>query len=879
MQRSILRLFVLIALLFSGCSSEKNTFLNRQFHNTTSRYNALFYAQNNLLELEKAIEKSHQEDYSQVLPIFFPIDSAIIDQNEELLTGIREFSSKAIEWHKISKWVDDSFFLLGMADYYDARFDDASNTFRYLNVNSKKKRIRHRSLIQLMRQFTDQKNFDDAAYVIDYLSKESGINKDNRFILYKNLAYYYDKRGEVNGKIGALDRALGLTKDKKEKSRINFILAQLYQREGLDALAYSYYQEALKGNPPYERSFFAQLFAQQVAELNKSKDVRKVRGYYDDLYKDSKNLDLRDVILYEKAIFELKQDNIEEAEDLLIKAAKEDGKNPVQKGYIYRKLAEISYDIKKDFRSTKFYLDSALTHIKQSDLIYNELTEQKGIFDNYVRQFDVISKNDSLISLSQLSPEEQELVAERFIKQEEERLIREAEENAKPKSTGIFENLLAFGGRGSGESFYFDNSVAMQQGSIDFYRIWGNRTLEDNWRRNVQGFQTTDRSGNQTSNEVRADENGNSSEEENPILAQIPDKESLLAQIPKTPAAINALKEELEIAYFEMGKLLFFDFKEPKMSIEYLEGLITSYPNSNKKAEAYYILFLANQESGGNEKLYAERLNREFPESPFTFSVNNPDGIKGNQAFLESSKLYKDAYDLYYQREYVGARSVIRNTLENFPLTKNTEKLLLLDIMISGKIDDKERYKGRLENYIQVTENQDLVKMARNMLLALTGDDVKEEQKTDQLIAKDEDTEETPVLGEIEEEDEEDSPYRENPNQTHIFVIALEPEKAKDAKNLLADLEAFHMQNFASARLRTGNMNLSREEAIFIVSPFSNAEKALDYRNKFMNSFNSASIEDSDKENCFLISIENFQELNRRKNLNEYRQFYNKVYK
>ncbi|MDX5478286.1 MAG: gliding motility protein, partial [Cyclobacteriaceae bacterium] len=329
MQRSILRLFVLIALLFSGCSSEKNTFLNRQFHNTTSRYNALFYAQNNLLELEKAIEKSHQEDYSQVLPIFFPIDSAIIDQNEELLTGIREFSSKAIEWHKISKWVDDSFFLLGMADYYDARFDDASNTFRYLNVNSKKKRIRHRSLIQLMRQFTDQKNFDDAAYVIDYLSKESGINKDNRFILYKNLAYYYDKRGEVNGKIGALDRALGLTKDKKEKSRINFILAQLYQREGLDALAYSYYQEALKGNPPYERSFFAQLFAQQVAELNKSKDVRKVRGYYDDLYKDSKNLDLRDVILYEKAIFELKQYNIEEAEDLLIKAAKEDGKNPV----------------------------------------------------------------------------------------------------------------------------------------------------------------------------------------------------------------------------------------------------------------------------------------------------------------------------------------------------------------------------------------------------------------------------------------------------------------------------------------------------------------------------------------------------------------------
>jgi hypothetical protein len=87
------------------------------------------------------------------------------------------------------------------------------------------------------------------------------------------------------------------------------------------------------------------------------------------------------------------------------------------------------------------------------------------------------------------------------------------------------------------------------------------------------------------------------------------------------------------------------------------------------------------------------------------------------------------------------------------------------------------------------------------------------------------------------------------------------------------------MQNFASAKLRTGNMNLNREEVIFIVSPFSNAEKALSYRDKFINDFNSVSLDPSDKEKCFLISIENFQELNRRKNLNEYRQFYRSVYK
>jgi tetratricopeptide (TPR) repeat protein len=847
------------------------------FHNTTSRYNAVFYAQKILVEIEDAIENDHREDYSQVLPIYFPIDSGLIDQNEDKLKDIREFASKSIEWHKISKWVDDSYFFLGMADYYDAKFDDASNTFRYLNVNSKKKRVRHKSLIQLMRQFTDLENYEDAAYVIDYLSKETGINKENRYILYKNLAYYYDKRGDVNGKIGALDRALGLTKDKKEKSRINFILAQLYQREGLDNLAYSYYNEALKGNPPYERSFFAQLFAQQVAELDKSKDVKRVRDYYENLYKDSKNIDLRDFILYEKALFELKMEDVEEAEKLLHRAAKEEGRNPLQKGYIYQKLAEISYERKKDFRATKYYLDSALSNIRPTDVIYAEVNEKKGIFDSYVLHYETISNNDSLIRLAQMSPEEQELVAEMFIREEEQRLIREAEEKAKPKSTGIFDNLLAFGGRGSGESFYFDNSVAMQQGSIDFYRNWGSRPLDDNWRRNVQGFQA-DRGTTTSDFEEVSIEEQESSEYENTILGQIPDKESLLAQIPKTEKEINDLKLGLEQAYFELGKLLFFDFKEPEMSIEYLESLITTYPNSNKKAEVYYILFLANEELNGNSGLYAQRLNREFPESPFTYSVNNPDAIKGNQAFLESSRKYKEAYEQYYAGNYSQSRDMIRNTLESYPLTKNTDRLLLLDIMVSGKIDEQERYKNRLENYIQTTENPELVKMARNMLLALTGEKSQDLEEEETVTVQEEVEEDLP--GEIAEEieNEEDSPYHENPNQTHIFVISLNTDKAKESKNLLADLETFHMQNFASARLRTGNMNLNREEVIFIVSPFSNAERALSYRDKFMSDFNSSSLDPSDKEMCFLISIENFQELNRRKNLNEYRQFYRSVY-
>ena len=121
-------LLFLFSLAVMSCSSEKNTFTNRLFHNTTAKYNAYYYANAKIQELEKGIANNHREDFSQVLPVFYLIDSAFIDSNEELLGEVRSFASKAVDWHRISKWVGPSYFLIGMADYYEAKFDDASNT-------------------------------------------------------------------------------------------------------------------------------------------------------------------------------------------------------------------------------------------------------------------------------------------------------------------------------------------------------------------------------------------------------------------------------------------------------------------------------------------------------------------------------------------------------------------------------------------------------------------------------------------------------------------------------------------------------------------------------------------------------------------------------
>ena len=874
MRKLVRYTFGLVLFFLGACSSQRNTFTNRAFHNLTSHYNAYFLADTKIKAAENQVLENYKEDYTQVLPVFIPIDSTTIQGNKVSLDSARELSSKAIDWHRISKWVDDSYYLIGKIDYLQARTDDAKNAFRYVNSQSKDKDLRHKALISLLRLYIDQQAIEDANFTIDYLSKETEISSENTYDLYKTLAYYYETRADQNGVIGALDRAINYTSDKKERSRLYFILAQRYQREGIDALAFDFFQKSLEGNPPYERAFFATLYAQQVAELNATKDLKKVRNYYEGLYEDPKNKDLKDVVLFERALFEEKQNDIPLTLELLHQAAKETGTIPRVKGYIYQKLADIKFNQFKDYRATKYYLDSALTFIKPEDPVAKQLEEKKTSLDTYVFHFERIEKNDSLIQLATLPEEEQVLRAQKFIEDEKQRLAELKNKSESPKSTSIFDNLLAFGDKGTGSTFYFDNSTALQQGAIEFVRTWGNRPLQDNWRRKAALTQAASQlPDSNASGDLKEEEDSSDS-------TDIPSVETLLSSIPKSPEQLEKANSELEESYFELGKVLYFQLKEPKRSQQYLEQLTQKYPKTPKKPEAYYLLYLGQKELMGEFNTYVQLLNLEFPESPYTFSVNNPEAGVGNKASLESAKGYEQAYEAYYAGNYSQARELIFATLEKAPLTRNTEKLLLLNAMVSGKLESKELFKSKLVEFIQNGKEQDLITLAKAMLQPLLSQEELDTKanSASSVVASPISPKESEKEINAEKEAKE-SPYKATDDQTHIFVLALSPTDVETAKNLLSDLEAFHTLSFGSSRLRTGNMNLSADLSIYIISPFSDAEKALSYLNIFQEKFTSIGLNEEVKNKAFFISIENFQVLNRTKDLEEYRQFFTSTYR
>ena len=71
-------------------------------------------------------------------------------------------------------------------------------------------------------------------------------------------------------------------------------------------------------------------------------------------------------------------------------------------------------------------------------------------------------------------------------------------------------------------------------------------------------------------------------------------------------------------------------------------------------------------------------------------------------------------------------REIVRETLNKYPLTKNTDRLLLLDIMISGKLETLDAYKERLQGYLQQAKDEKLLAFGRKDLLkAVSGEEEK----------------------------------------------------------------------------------------------------------------------------------------------------------
>ena len=101
--------------MLNGCSSEKKTWTSKAYHNTTSHFNGYYYANEEIRKIESTIWSSLRDDYNKILRLYPALDSGLAKGYDKEVQEAVKMASIAIQRHPNSKWVDDSYILVGKA--------------------------------------------------------------------------------------------------------------------------------------------------------------------------------------------------------------------------------------------------------------------------------------------------------------------------------------------------------------------------------------------------------------------------------------------------------------------------------------------------------------------------------------------------------------------------------------------------------------------------------------------------------------------------------------------------------------------------------------------------------------------------------------------
>ena len=839
----------LAALLWAGCSSQSNTVTSKAFHNTTAHLNGYWYANEEIKKIEKDNLKAHVDDYNEILLVYPPLDSMRAKGYDKEIQEAIKMASLAIQRHPNSKWVDDSYILVGKARLLSLDWGNAIQTFKFVNTKSKNPDARHEAIIQLARTFTEHGEFNNAVAAFDFLEKEP-LNKENQKNFYLQRANYYQKRGDYDYTVRNLTKAIPILKKSDRRGRVNFIVGQVYQELGLEAEAFNFYKKTISSNPEYEIDFYARLYMAQVAEISRSRDLASARKSFRKLLKDSKNKDFRDKIYYEMGVFEFKQKNLNEAIANYTMAVRE-GSNKLIDGEAYLRLGEIHYDTLKNYQLSQAYYDSAVSSLPTTYENYKSIQARQKVLNTFVKNLNIIRWQDSLLVMAKMDTA---LLRKHIANVLESQKKPEVKTKKKPKATSSI-NQVNSSISNTGVSFalsdwYFGNPTAVALGQTDFTRTWGSFPLVDNWRRSSRPYSTSSKP--QTDQPVATSEPviTENIPVANPVQVEF---DRILKELPLTDSAVVQTHKKIEAAYFALGDIYYFDLRETKNAIDSYESLLTRYPKTEYRAETLYKLYLIFKDSNPTKaEQLASELKQKFPDSSYAKILINPNYMQESGLVVEQQKLiYKKAYDHYTAGDYQAAAMLIEDgvTLGNTEFVPN---LRLLSILVVGKIENISLYQLKLEEFVKENTGTDLAKYAQRLLDSSRSFTLqREKEKGIQYIAS------------LEE--------------PHFFVLISEKKDAADGP-ASKTLEQFNAANYKNNKLKVSSLILNDTYTLTLVSDLAGLAVAKNYYKSFSEKLDTLTGLKNFKFSYFVITKDNFDIFYRTKGIDEYTRFFEKHY-
>lgn len=909
MTKKIIHITVLFAILFlPGCSGRKNNATTRAYHAFTARYNTYYNGDLAYKQGIKTQSDGHKDNYLEQLPLLI-----ISNKNTRKLGGDNydraiEKAQKAIKNHSIKRkpkrptgkkltekqklfysqkefnpFLWRVWFLMADSQFQKGEFEEAASTYIYIaKLYENNPGIVARARIGLAQCYTEMEWLYEAEDLLMRTRRDSipqSMEKD--FARAKgNLLLKQERSQEAIEYVKTGIERKGTTNI--DKAREQYLLGQLYARNGEMKEAYKSFGKTISKSPPYELEFNARIRQTETAtDENHKKILRKLKK----MAKSPKNKEYLSQINYAIGNIYMSQCDTAEA----IKAYETGVAEGATSGYgtamLHLSLAKIYWEMERFSKSHENY-SKALPLIEEEHDEYATVKFRNDVLGDIIQYTDIVEEQDKLLYWASLQPEQLYPIIDELIKEEKrkEDLRKKEEKKLQREENGdnALEDMsmdLNIPDNNEKAQWYFYNKQLVSQGLRTFKQKWGERTLKDYWRfsheiSSLMGGDTMP----EDSVDIYAEENeeiiesdsiilDEEIEEEPEVLETDPTtREFYIQQIPDTEEKREAANIALRNALFEAGVKFKDNVGDKNLTISYLERIVNEFPEFERMAETYYQLFIAGSRWNEPEKAeyYKNLLIAGYPDSSFTKAIQQPDFFDdaATRTHKEDS-MYVKAYNHYIQKEYdkVEYENITAET--KYPKGKHRARFMFIDAMAKlygGKHEEALESLGAL---IEKYSNDSISIMAGNISTGIKEGRLLQSGINTSIWDKKAD-------GTIKSEKDSVPSFSNNRNEPYYFVLAF-PNDSVDEKRLLFEMARY---NFSRYMVRNFDMSFEKFTAItlFEIKEFLNFDEAFLYRKRLYENGEMARLLEG--MNSMIISKTNLDLLLNHYSFGDYQEFY-----
>ncbi len=785
---------IALAIILSSCSTQKNTWATRSFHQTKVKYNILYNGNVAYEEGLKSIRDANSDDYSRILYLYPVSNHQAAEASKTQMDKTIEKCRKCIKLHSIKAkpkrnpkksndpeykiWLQSEEFnknmslawiRLGEAEFHKGDFLGAVSTFNYIiNHYQNDPDMIAQCQLWVARSYAEmgwQYEAEDMLnrVQIDALSRKhaklySAVKAD---VLLKG-AHYHEA-------IPFVKIAMPHEQRKIYRPRFAYVLGQLYEMEGNKSDAVHAYKYVVRMAPPTEMEFNARL---RIAELGGRNSLRQLRT----MSKQSKFKDRLDQIYGAMGNVYLNDKDTLKALEMYEKAIAESTQAGAAKAAVLVKAGDLYYE-RQDYVHAQPCYREAVTILTAENEEYARVQKRSEVLDELIVAYTQVQLQDSLQRLGRMTEEEQKAIVDQIIadlvKAEKEDSTRQADEararlrdDDGPRSVNTA-NMLGGGGAQKGE-WYFYNPQLIKQGQQEWRRKWGNRPLEDNWRRQnkqvVAAYPGEDyQEGDSTM--LAAD----STQQNRPVLETDNHKPAYyLQQIPRTPQDYELSDSLWREAMIDLYYIYRDKVEDEDLAEETLRELVerfTGHPSLDKIFE--------------DKKLRALRDDPEYI-------------AKMRKMLDEQDSLYAQTYAAYTKGQFAQVKANKQYAETNFPQSKLMPRFLFLNAVATARSEGQEAFVTALQEVVTQYPETELGAMAKDML-AMLGQGMESQQGGSTGSLAD-------MRGQVEEEKTDtaaaEQQWSEDRKQPSVVLLILPKADEEALNNLLYEVALFNFSQF-----------------------------------------------------------------------------------